>query len=626
MLIAEHDAPRGRRPAKGHPTVGRRARLGLGAAALALAAGLLLPLTAAAQSSDQIAQAQRYLANLGHYSGSIDGVSGPGTSNAIRRFQEAAGIVVSGELDELTWVALQRQGGEAGGSPNQVASNDRAETPIEEAQRILQWLGYNPGEADGAMGPDTRAALESFQLANGLEIDGAVGAETLSVLRERLAELHAGGGSEDGGDPNVREAQLLLNQLGYGPVSVDGEMGPATSQAIAQFQRAVGLNHNGRLTPATLDRLRMRVPSEETRTDPTIRDAQEWLDLLGYNVSTADGVLGPETVRAISRFQSDENLRRTGTLTPETYERLRARAQDVTDIPRENPFIEEAQTLLADAGYDPGPIDGMTGGRTEEALRQFQTAENLRVTGTLTLETLNALRGETNEDSEILDFWTMQHAQQMLRELAYFSGPADGVLGPQTATSLARFQASNGLTPSGTLTVATLNLLEDQVSAYESAVMSVAVQFWAYQFEDYPADEPYKGDPAELDPTSHPMASRVDPLDLLVQYEPPPAFAGKYAIIGLALDTGTAPLTLVVDMETGLITSAISSSYGVQYQHDSRLIVADAIQDPDGFDEVERGLRPAPTYYVVNADGSLTELDPADSDNAEALDPDMPTN
>ena len=54
--------------------------------------------------------------------------------------------------------------------------------------------------------------------------------------------------------------------------------------------------------------------------------------------------------------------------------------------------IREAQQLLADLGYDPGPIDGVAGRKTRDAVIAFQTAAGLQVDGIIGPVTLSALR------------------------------------------------------------------------------------------------------------------------------------------------------------------------------------------------------------------------------------------
>jgi len=50
-----------------------------------------------------------------------------------------------------------------------------------------------------------------------------------------------------------------------------------------------------------------------------------------------------------------------------------------------------AQEKLSDLGFDPGPIDGKWGNKTEEAIKRFQKREGLRQTGQLDESTMKAL-------------------------------------------------------------------------------------------------------------------------------------------------------------------------------------------------------------------------------------------
>ena len=53
--------------------------------------------------------------------------------------------------------------------------------------------------------------------------------------------------------------------------------------------------------------------------------------------------------------------------------------------------VKDVQQALKDKGHDPGPIDGAMGARTKEALKSFQSASNLKATGTLNAETAEKL-------------------------------------------------------------------------------------------------------------------------------------------------------------------------------------------------------------------------------------------
>ena len=57
--------------------------------------------------------------------------------------------------------------------------------------------------------------------------------------------------------------------------------------------------------------------------------------------------------------------------------------------PRPAPrYVREAQRALRDLGYEPGPVDGIVGPRTREALAKYQRAEQIAVTGRLDAETM----------------------------------------------------------------------------------------------------------------------------------------------------------------------------------------------------------------------------------------------
>jgi peptidoglycan hydrolase-like protein with peptidoglycan-binding domain len=53
--------------------------------------------------------------------------------------------------------------------------------------------------------------------------------------------------------------------------------------------------------------------------------------------------------------------------------------------------IKKVQQTLRDKGYDAGPIDGVMGSQTREAISQYQKSENLPVTGHLDAETAGKL-------------------------------------------------------------------------------------------------------------------------------------------------------------------------------------------------------------------------------------------
>lgn len=62
-----------------------------------------------------------------------------------------------------------------------------------------------------------------------------------------------------------------------------------------------------------------------------------------------------------------------------------------TTVPTPDPTVTGVQTQLAQQGLYGGPIDGLFGPTTRDAVASYQMQQNLDVTGSLGLDTLRAL-------------------------------------------------------------------------------------------------------------------------------------------------------------------------------------------------------------------------------------------
>lgn len=74
-------------------------------------------------------------------------------------------------------------------TPSQIGGGEIEETvqplnrsQVQEMQRLLAERGYDPGDADGYIGEDTREAISDFQRAEGLSVTGNPNEETLRAL------------------------------------------------------------------------------------------------------------------------------------------------------------------------------------------------------------------------------------------------------------------------------------------------------------------------------------------------------------------------------------------------------------------------------------------------------------
>lgn len=128
------------------------------------------------EANPKVAEIQALLEIYGYDPGAVDGVMGVRTRDAVEQFQKDNNLKPSRFVDKDTWLALNvfKEKGfvEDGGLDVQLV------------QTLLRDAGFNPGKIDGKFGPGTKAAVESFQKARGLKVDGKVGYQTLKALSE----------------------------------------------------------------------------------------------------------------------------------------------------------------------------------------------------------------------------------------------------------------------------------------------------------------------------------------------------------------------------------------------------------------------------------------------------------
>ena len=130
----------------------------------------------------EIAALQVGLSSRGLYSGTVDGVLGPGTSDAVRRFQRKAGLSANGVAGAETRAALGRYGRRAPLGRRSLVFDARG-WDVAALQFALASHGFPSGSFDGQLGLRTEAALRRFQVWAGLEPDGRAGPSTFAALR-----------------------------------------------------------------------------------------------------------------------------------------------------------------------------------------------------------------------------------------------------------------------------------------------------------------------------------------------------------------------------------------------------------------------------------------------------------
>jgi peptidoglycan hydrolase-like protein with peptidoglycan-binding domain len=170
---------------------------------------------------------------------------------------------------------------ESGLSYTQTLSPDA----VRAVQGKLNALAGFQGQANGAWGPDSEAALRSFQQNNGLQVTGQMNQATAATMGLDIPSLIGAAAAGPAPAPqataapppppapapapppapaaapapvfalssdSVRMVQARLRQLGFYNGTVDGEWGGGSQTALQAFQQAHGLPADGHLNAASV--------------------------------------------------------------------------------------------------------------------------------------------------------------------------------------------------------------------------------------------------------------------------------------------------------------------------------------------------------------------------------------
>jgi peptidoglycan hydrolase-like protein with peptidoglycan-binding domain len=323
-----------------------------------------------------VADLQRALVGAGvTLAGGVDGVFGPATERALRQFQTQRGLEVTGSVTEATANALS--GIVIPSQPTSLTTLVGVRIGAQGAavrtiQQSLISAGITfPGGADGIYGPATANALRIFQSRAGLNVTGEVDEATALLLTGQTlskapsTSMTALLGLAPGArGPQVTVLQRILMSAGIALTGgADGVFGPATSQALRQFQGQNQLSQSGVVDAVTATALDAVVIAP------------------GPDQGTPSAPSAPSTPSTPAPAPS-------------------APAGSFPKIGDRGPQVAELQRALIAAGIPvPGGADGIFGSMTAGAVIAFQRHNGLPVNGVVDAEVAALLGLSAHNDA-----------------------------------------------------------------------------------------------------------------------------------------------------------------------------------------------------------------------------------
>jgi peptidoglycan hydrolase-like protein with peptidoglycan-binding domain len=211
-------------------------------------------------SHDTVKAVQEDLKDKGYYEGKVDGILGPQTRDALRRYQEKEHLAGDGRLTRETWDHLN------------AGKQSTVDDHFEEAGRAIEQHYGNAGKSIGEGSKDMGKEVKKGEVTEGAKDFGkGVGgfgkevgkgtAKGAKKVAEGVKDAFDGDKHESTNatavahDESVKKAQQALKEQGYYQASIDGVMGPETRSALKQFQEKEGLSTTGHLDSDTRKRL-----------------------------------------------------------------------------------------------------------------------------------------------------------------------------------------------------------------------------------------------------------------------------------------------------------------------------------------------------------------------------------
>lgn len=238
-------------------------------------------LTYGTRSSSAVRAMQDRLRELGYMTCDSTGGYWGETAKAVADFQAAAGLKVdkntaSAEMQQLLF--SDKAPAKGGNTPAPTATPTPAPTEpdapsaytelrantsseaIRAMQTRLKALGYLMANPSGGYYSATISAVEAFQRAAGLKVQGKVATVEMQQLLFSSSAPSAYAGAAEYADlsygtsdsDQVRLMQRRLSNLGYFSGTATGNYYSATQRAVSAFKTAIGLSGNGKTATAAM--------------------------------------------------------------------------------------------------------------------------------------------------------------------------------------------------------------------------------------------------------------------------------------------------------------------------------------------------------------------------------------
>jgi predicted lipoprotein with Yx(FWY)xxD motif len=160
---------------------------------------------------------------------------------------------------EIVWLMLLNEA-ECFSDEQQATAVEQVTAFTTALQTDLTTAGYDPGPIDGVYGPSTVAAVEELQTDSGLRVTGFLDEFTSRALQEKLAAVDQEQATQ------TATVQTILSLSGFWDGEIDGVWSDELTQALMEFQTALGVEPTGIVDAATIAAFQQSLANQGTES------------------------------------------------------------------------------------------------------------------------------------------------------------------------------------------------------------------------------------------------------------------------------------------------------------------------------------------------------------------------
>lgn len=216
--------------------------------------------------------------------GSSNTKSNPGKGVILSNVSRRSDLILVKRIAEVTSTASSA----SSTARTYLMKGDKGDA-VKELQNNLNTLGFSCGTVDGIFGDATDKAVRAFQSAYGLTVDGKYGNNSKAKMTEVI---------------NAKNSTS----------STTNSNTSAFTTFVKDVQSAIGAKVDGIAGSETLSKT-ITVSKSKNNRHAVVKTLQTYLNSLGYNCGTADGIAGTKFDAAVKEYQKDNGCVADGEIT-----------------------------------------------------------------------------------------------------------------------------------------------------------------------------------------------------------------------------------------------------------------------------------------------------------------------